>query len=55
LNPQAKLVAGYKPLMPTFQGQISEESLLALIEYVKSLSAGGGSRTAQVPAAEENP
>ena len=24
LNPQAKLVAGYQPLMPTFQGLVNE-------------------------------
>ena len=34
---QAKIVAGYQPLMPTFQGLVSEEQLLTLIEYVKSL------------------
>lgn len=38
LNPQAKIVAGYQPIMPTFQGQISEEELLQLISYIKSLS-----------------
>ena len=38
LNSQAKVVKGFQPLMPTFQGLISEENLLALIEHVKSLS-----------------
>lgn len=38
LNPGAKVVAGFKPIMPTFQGQLSEEELMALIEYVKSLA-----------------
>ena len=42
LNPQAKLVAGYEPLMPTFQGLVNEEGVMALIEYVRSLSAAGG-------------
>ena len=42
LMPQAKLVLGYKPLMPTFQGLVSEENVLALVEYVKSLQASGG-------------
>src|SRR6185369_1783369 len=42
LTPQAKLVLGYKPLMPTFQGLVSEENVLALVEYVKSLQASGG-------------
>lgn len=39
LRPQAKIVAGYQPLMPTFQGLVSEENVMALIEYVKSLQA----------------
>ena len=38
LNSQAKVVKGFQPLMPTFQGLISEENLVALIEHVKSLS-----------------
>jgi cytochrome c oxidase subunit 2 len=38
LNSQAKIVKGFQPLMPTFQGLISEENLVALIEHVKSLS-----------------
>jgi cytochrome c oxidase subunit II len=39
LTPAAKVTAGYQPVMPVFQGLVSEEQLLALIEYVKSLSA----------------
>jgi cytochrome c oxidase subunit II len=39
LNPSAKVVAGFQPIMPTFQGLVSEEQLLALVEYVKSLAA----------------
>ena len=37
LNPGAKIVAGFKPIMPSFQGQVSEESLMALVAYIKSL------------------
>lgn len=44
LNPQAKLVAGYGPVMPTFQGLVNEESVMALIEYVKSLDAPAAAR-----------
>jgi cytochrome c oxidase subunit 2 len=40
LNPTAKIVQGFAPIMPTFQGQVSEEQLLALIEYIKSLPPG---------------
>jgi cytochrome c oxidase subunit II len=38
LNSQAKVVRGFQPLMPTFQGLISEEGLVALIEHVRSMS-----------------
>jgi cytochrome c oxidase subunit 2 len=37
VNPQAKVVDGFQPLMPTYQGLISEEGLLQLIAYVKSI------------------
>ncbi len=37
LYPSAKIVAGYQPIMPTFKGQLSEEQLLQLIAYIKSL------------------
>ncbi len=40
LNPQSQIVAGFKPIMPTFQGQFDEEQLLELVAYIKSLSAG---------------
>jgi cytochrome c oxidase subunit 2 len=39
LNSQAKIVKGFQPLMPTFQGLISEEGLAALIEHLRSMSA----------------
>jgi cytochrome c oxidase subunit II len=38
LTPAAKVVSGFKPIMPSFQGQVSEEQLNALVAYVKSLS-----------------
>ena len=42
VNPQAKIVAGYQPVMPTFQGLLSEEDVMRLIAYVKSLKANEG-------------
>ncbi|HEY6507674.1 MAG TPA: cytochrome c oxidase subunit II [Vicinamibacterales bacterium] len=36
LTPQLKTVAGYQPLMPTFQGQVNEEGVMSLIEFIKS-------------------
>jgi cytochrome c oxidase subunit II len=37
VNSQAKIVAGYPPLMPVFQGMVSEEQVMALIAHIKSL------------------
>lgn len=37
LNPRAKVVAGYETLMNTYQGQVSEEQILDIIAYLKSL------------------
>lgn len=38
LNPGAQIVAGFQPIMPSFQGIVTEDQLLSLIAYVKSLS-----------------
>ncbi len=43
LNPRAKVVAGYEPIMPTFQG-IQEEQLLELLAFIKALQPGGTPR-----------
>jgi cytochrome c oxidase subunit II len=39
LDPTARIVAGYQPVMPTYEGQLSEEQIFHLIAYIKSLSA----------------
>jgi cytochrome c oxidase subunit 2 len=41
LMAQAKTVRGYEHIMPTFQGLINEDGVASLIEYIKSLQAGG--------------
>jgi cytochrome c oxidase subunit 2 len=38
VNPQAKIAAGFQPIMPTFQGLVTEEQLMQLVAYVQSLS-----------------
>jgi cytochrome c oxidase subunit 2 len=38
LNPSQHNVAGYAPIMPTYQGQVSEEGLIDLVEYLRSLN-----------------
>ena len=35
-------VAGFSPIMPTYEGQISEEELAPLVEYIRSLGEGQG-------------
>jgi cytochrome c oxidase subunit II len=38
LSPTAKVVSGFKPIMPVFQGLVTEEQVNALVAYVKSLT-----------------
>ncbi len=57
LQPQAKVVAGFEPVMPTFQGLVTEEQVLQLVEYVKSLGpkpGTGPADTGQKPATNEH-
>ncbi|MGC3967464.1 MAG: hypothetical protein QM775_08875 [Pirellulales bacterium] len=57
LRPQAKLVAGFQPIMPTFEGQLSEEDVLDLIQQIKSLPPSQGMIPENTPAKtpEKNP
>lgn len=48
LNPGGQVVEGYQPIMPTFKGQVTEEQLVAIVAYIKSL---GGNANAATPAA----
>jgi cytochrome c oxidase subunit 2 len=50
VNSQAKTVAGYQQLMPTFQGLVNEDGIASLIEYIKSLQSGAA-RVASAQAA----
>jgi cytochrome c oxidase subunit 2 len=38
LHPGSQIVAGYQDIMPTFRGHITEEELMQLIAYIKSLA-----------------
>jgi cytochrome c oxidase subunit 2 len=55
--PSAKVVSGFKPIMPTFQGLVSEEQITALVAYIKSLSqpAQGAAGTPMLKAAGAKP
>ena len=55
LNPQAKVVSGFQPIMPTFQGLVTEEQLLQLLAYVKSLNETPSTAAATPPTAAEPP
>jgi cytochrome c oxidase subunit 2 len=60
-NPAAKVVTGFSPIMPTFQGQVTPEQLIQIMSYIKSLQVSGppppaapASRT-ETPAATASP
>jgi cytochrome c oxidase subunit 2 len=42
LNPTSQIVEGYQPIMPTFKGQVTEEQLVSLVAYIKSLGGNTG-------------
>ncbi len=39
LNPSQHVTAGFAPIMPTYQGQISEDGLISLVEYIKNMQS----------------
>ncbi len=47
LNPQAKVAAGYDPVMPTYQGILKDRQIDALVEYIKSLAKNGAADEAE--------
>jgi cytochrome c oxidase subunit 2 len=51
LNPVAKIVMGYQPIMPPFEGRVTEEQILQLIAYIRSI----GERTPPVDRAAGSP
>ncbi|OYP31594.1 c-type cytochrome [Rhodopirellula sp. MGV] len=43
LNPKAKIAAGFQPVMPSYKGQLTDDDIYSLIEYIKSLGEAGAS------------
>ena len=41
LLPRKDVVAGYEPIMPSFAGQVGEEDVMAIIEYIRGTGEGG--------------
>jgi cytochrome c oxidase subunit 2 len=39
LLPKTEVVAGFDPVMPSFQGRVSEDELFALVSYIKSIGS----------------
>jgi cytochrome c oxidase subunit 2 len=54
LNPGSQVVEGFQPIMPTFKGQVTEEQLLGLVAYIKSLSGVTGPTTSTTAAASNS-
>jgi cytochrome c oxidase subunit 2 len=42
LKSRAKIAAGYEPVMPSYEGKISEDEMIKIIAYIKSLSGDAG-------------
>jgi cytochrome c oxidase subunit 2 len=42
LDPRAKVVAGYQPVMPTYKGSISEDGIMQIIAYLKTFNPEEG-------------
>ena len=51
LNPSSQIVEGYQPIMPTFKGQVTEEQLVSLVAYIKSLSGNAGNTSSPMSGA----
>ncbi|HLB92290.1 MAG TPA: cytochrome c oxidase subunit II [Terriglobales bacterium] len=54
LDPTAKIVSGFKPVMPTFQGIVNDDQLNALVAYIKSLAQPSSGQPSQGTAGLEN-
>jgi len=60
VNPEQEVAAGYKPIMPSFRGQLDESKIRLLIEYIKSLGTAnsgrsGGLKEGVPPSAPQSP
>lgn len=51
IYPKAQVVSGYQPVMPSFKGQLSDDDIYSIVEYMKTLSTASTAN----PATEANP
>ena len=49
LRPSAKVVAGYQPIMPSFEGRLSEDQIVQLVAYIKAIGAPPGAGPPPAP------
>jgi len=49
MNPAGRVVQGYQPIMPTYQGLVSEEGLMQLVAYIRTLAPADRSASAAPP------
>lgn len=54
LNPQAKIAAGYPPVMPSFRGQLSDDDIDSIVAYLKTLSSYSESAEADLGETENS-
>ena len=47
INPKAKIAQGYQPVMPSFKGQLSDDDIYCLTEFIKSLSSSAPKSAAE--------
>ncbi len=55
LLPNAKVVKGYEPIMPSYQGQVSEEAMQQLLAYIKNLPGADAAAAGTTPASRGIP
>jgi len=53
LYPQAKIVAGFDDIMPTFKGLLTEDGMLKVVEYIRSLGPKNGMPSSATPGATQ--
>lgn len=55
MDPLAQIVAGYRPIMPSFRGHLDAEEVGALVELIRSLKDGGEQPKIALPALQVEP
>ncbi len=54
LYPKKQVVEGYQPVMPSYQGQLSDDDIASIIAYLKTVSDYGPKAAASTDGEETN-